>query len=89
LRLDVFLKRVGLIKQRTGARQLCDNGAVSVDGKRAKAGKDIGVGRAIALDLRDEFIEVEVLDIPERNYKRKGGEAFYRILAREPKDPLS
>jgi ribosomal 50S subunit-recycling heat shock protein len=89
LRLDVFLKRVGLIKQRTGARQLCDEGAVSVDGKRAKAGKDIGIGRAIALDLRNEFIEIEVMDLPERNYKRKGGEAFYRVMARELKDLLS
>lgn len=89
MRLDVFLKRVGLIKQRTGAKRLCDNGGVSVDGKRAKAGKAIDVGCAIALDLRDEFIEVEVLDIPERNYKRRGGEAFYRIITREPKDPLS
>jgi ribosomal 50S subunit-recycling heat shock protein len=89
LRLDAFLKRVGLIRQRTVAKQLCDAGAVSVDGKRAKAGKEIGVGRTIALDLDGEFIEVEVLDLPAKNYKRKAGEIFYRVIVQECKDPLS
>lgn len=89
MRLDAFLKRVGLIRQRTVAKQLCDAGVVSVDGKRARAGKEIDVGRAIALDLDDEFIEVEVLDLPARNYKRKAGEVFYRVLIQERKDPLS
>jgi ribosomal 50S subunit-recycling heat shock protein len=89
LRLDTFLKRVGLVKQRAVAKQLCESGAVSVDGKRAKAGKEIGVGRTIALDLDNEFIEVEVLDLPAKNYKRKAGEIFYRVTAQERKDPLA
>ena len=31
----------------------------------------------------------EVTALPDRNYKRKAGEAFYDILRRESKDPLS
>jgi ribosomal 50S subunit-recycling heat shock protein len=89
LRLDIFLKRVGLIKQRALAKQKCDGGAVSIDGKKAKAAKEIAVGRTIELDLRSELLEIEVLDLPNRNYKRKAGESFYKIIKHECKDPLS
>ena len=89
MRLDVFLKRVGLIKQRTLAKQICDRGAVKVDGRKAKAGKEIGVGRTIEVRLRDEQIELRVADMPTRSYKRKAGEAFYDILKYERSDPLS
>jgi ribosomal 50S subunit-recycling heat shock protein len=89
LRLDVFLKRVGLIKQRTLAKQICDRGSVRVDGKKAKAGKEIGVGRTIEVRLRDEQIELRVADMPTRSYKRNVGEAFYDILKHERSDPLS
>jgi ribosomal 50S subunit-recycling heat shock protein len=68
---------------------MCDGGAASVDGKKAKAGKDIEIGRTIALNLRNERIELEVTALPDRNYKRKAGEAFYDILRHESKDPLS
>ena len=89
MRLDIFLKRVGLVKQRTLAKQVCDGGVVSVDGKKAKAAKEIAVGRTIELDLRSESLEIEVLDLPNRNYKRKTGEAFYKIIKHRPKAPLS
>jgi ribosomal 50S subunit-recycling heat shock protein len=45
VRLDVFLKRVGLIKQRSLAKDICDRGLVSMDGRTAKAGKEVGPGR--------------------------------------------
>jgi ribosomal 50S subunit-recycling heat shock protein len=89
LRLDVFLKRTGLIKQRSLAKETCDRGSVGVDGRKAKAGKEIDCGRIITLDLRDEFLEIEVLSLPAKNYKRKAGERCYRIIDHEHRDPLS
>ena len=89
MRLDVFLKRTGLIKQRSLAKEICDRGSVRVDGRKAKAGKEIDRGRIIALDLRDEFLEFEVLSLPARNYKRKAGEECYRVIDRETRDPFS
>jgi ribosomal 50S subunit-recycling heat shock protein len=86
LRLDVFLKRVGLIKQRARAKLICDGGNVTVDGNRAKAGKELDAGRVIGLDLSREYIEISVLALPERNFKRQQGEAFYRVLRHEEKD---
>jgi ribosomal 50S subunit-recycling heat shock protein len=89
LRLDVFLKRTGLVKQRTQAKLICDRGRVAVDGNKAKAGKEIGAGRVIGLDLSREYIEIEVLELPDRNFKRQPGEAFYRVVRHEEKDRYS
>jgi len=89
LRLDVFLKRVGLVKQRTQAKLICDRGRVTVDGNKAKAGKEIGAGRVICLDLSQEYIEINVLELPDRNFKRQQGEAFYRVVRHEEKDRYS
>ena len=86
MRLDVFLKRVGLVKQRTQARRVCDLGRVTVDGNKAKAGKEIDAGRVLGLDLPREFIEINVLGLPDRNFKRQQGEAFYRVVRHEQKD---
>lgn len=86
MRLDVFLKRVGLIKQRSLAKEICDEGLVSMDGRAAKAGKEVGPGRVIEIDLETERIEIEVLDLPSRNYKREKGRVFYRKIEHEYKD---
>lgn len=87
MRLDVFLKRVGLVKQRTRAKDLCESGRVTVDGSRAKAGKEIAAGRLIGLDLPGEYIEFSVLGLPDRSFKRQQGEVFYRVVLHETKDP--
>jgi ribosomal 50S subunit-recycling heat shock protein len=89
LRLDVFLKRTGVIKQRSLAKEICDRGFVRVDGRKARAGRQIDCGRIITLDLRDEFLELEVLSLPARNFKRKAGEGCYRVIDRERRDPFS
>jgi len=86
LRLDVFLKRAGLVKQRTRAKLICDGGRVTVDGGKAKAGKEIGAGTVIGLDLSREYIEINVLSLPDRSFKRQQGEAFYRVIRHEQKD---
>jgi len=87
LRVDVFLKRVGLVKQRSLAKEMCDRGLVAVDGRKAKAGKEIGVESSVRVDLPREYLEIEIVGLPNRNCKRKQGEIFYRIRKHEHKDP--
>jgi len=89
VRLDVFLKRAGLIKQRGLAKDICDKGLVKMDGAVAKAGKDIAPGRLLQIDLAAERLEIEVLDLPERNYKKEKGHSFYRIIEHEYKNRYS
>jgi ribosomal 50S subunit-recycling heat shock protein len=76
----VFLKRVGLCKQRTLAKELCDRGRVRMDGGVAKAGKEVSQGRTLEIEFKRETLKIEVTDLPERNYKRQDGEAFYKVI---------
>ncbi|MGQ9603366.1 MAG: S4 domain-containing protein [bacterium] len=80
LRLDTYLKRVGLIKQRLLAKKLCEQGAIELNGRPAKAGKDVGKGDIIQIRGLWRNIEIRVVDLPERNYKYKDGQVFYRVL---------
>lgn len=82
MRLDVFLKRAGIFKQRVLARETCDRGGLTVDGRPARAAKEVEPGRVIRLETDREELEIEIVGLPERNYKRKDGEAFYRIRSR-------
>jgi len=88
VRLDLFLKRTGLVKQRTLARDICDHGCARVDGRTAKASKEIEAGSVIELETDRDIVEVEVLGLPERNYRRKDGEALYKVRARARKGLL-
>ena len=89
MRLDLFLKRTGLLKHRAVAKETCDRGEVRVDGSRAKASKDIVPGSRIEIGLPREFLEIRVKGLPDRNYKHSEGEAFYEVVSRSGKGLFS
>ncbi len=80
MRLDTYLKRVGLIKQRSLAKKLCEQGEIDLNGRSAKAGKDVVPGDVIQIRGLWQTIEIQVTDLPQRNYKYKDGQAFYKVL---------
>lgn len=80
MRLDIFLKRTGLAKQRALAKQACDAGRVRVDGRAARAAREMATGHRVTLETAGGFLEIEVTGLPDRNYKRREGQAFYRIV---------
>ena len=49
MRLDKFLKVSRLIKRRTVANEACDAGRVMVNGKPAKASRNVKVGDEIEI----------------------------------------
>lgn len=69
MRIDKFLKNSRLIKRRTIAKQACDTGRVSVNGKVVKAGYEVGVGDIIEISFGDRVIKAEVLEIKETSFK--------------------
>jgi len=85
LRLDLFLKRCGILKRRTWAQEACERGMVFVDGRKAKPSTSVRPGQRVLLDLVDRTIEVEVLDIPPKAPAREERERYYRILSESTK----
>ena len=85
MRLDVFLSDTRLIKRRTQAKQACENGIVLVDGKPAKASKEVKIGQKILIDFSSRTLEIEILDIPSKNVKKDEAKNFHRVIKEERK----
>lgn len=63
MRLDKFLKVSRLIKRRTVAKEVCDAGKVSINGRPAKAGTEVQVGDILAIQFGDKTLTVRIEDI--------------------------
>ena len=67
MRLDRFLFFIRLVKSRTLAQGLIEQGNVRVDGKRViKTAEEIRVGSVIALALRGQVRVLRVIALPAR-----------------------
>ena len=64
MRLDKFLQLSRIIKQRSRAKFMCDNGHVFVDGENKKASYEVKIGDEI--EVRDllKSRKYKVLEIP-------------------------
>ncbi len=79
--MDIFLKRARLIKRRFLAKELCEDGAVSVNGRPARAGKNVVVGDRLTVRLWSRLMELEVESVPERNVSAAESRELYRVLS--------
>jgi ribosome-associated heat shock protein Hsp15 len=67
MRIDRYLHCVRLVKSRTIAQTVIDQGYVRIDGKRVeKPSEEVRVGSIIALPLRDRVRILRVLVLPQR-----------------------
>jgi ribosome-associated heat shock protein Hsp15 len=67
VRLDRYLFFIRLVKSRTRAQDLIEEGKVRIDGRRvAKPSEEVRVGSVIALPLRDQVRVLRVLALPTR-----------------------
>lgn len=80
LRLDLFLKRSGLVKRRTLAATLCDNEYVNLNGRPAGPGKSVKVGDRLEIRFARKKILVEVTGIPGKPVRK--GES-YNIISEQ------
>ena len=79
MRLDKYLKVSRLIKRRTVAKEACDGGRVSLNGRQAKAGTEVNPGDVLEIRFGNRLGRYEVVDIQETVRKELAGE-MYRVL---------
>ena len=70
------MKSSRLVKRRTLAKELCDEGAVLVNGRPSRAGRELAPGDEVTLNLRNRVLSVAVLELP----------AEYKVLKDEKRD---
>lgn len=76
MRIDKFLKNSRLIKRRTVAKEACDSGRVSVNGKVVKAGHEIKLEDIIEIRFGENVLRAQVLDLRETSFKDQAKEMF-------------
>ena len=80
MRLDKFLKVSRLVKRRVLAKELCDGGRASVNGRPAKAGHELAVGDVSELHFGQRTVRAEVLELREHAPAAEAAK-MYRELA--------
>ena len=80
MRLDSYLKTCRLIRNRALAKELCKEGAVSLNGMKAKAGRAVKEGDRIIIDLWDKSMELEVVSLPAGNVSRSEARKLYCMV---------
>ena len=86
MRLDKYLKNARLIKRRTVAKEACDGGRVTVNGRVAKAGTDVSVGDRLAITFGNRRLTVEVTDVKE-SVRKEDAPGMYAVLSDERLSP--
>ena len=65
MRLDKYLKNSRLIKRRTIAKEICDNGRIFVNGNVAKASTTVKIGDVLLLQIGTKQIKAKITNILE------------------------
>lgn len=77
------MQKVGVVKRRALAKTLCDNGAVTLNGKRAKAAATVSAGDQLAVRKRARTATYKVLQVPAGSVKKEERGEYVTLLAEE------
>jgi ribosomal 50S subunit-recycling heat shock protein len=85
MRLDLFLKASRLCLRRGVAQELCEAGAVVVNGVTAKSSRTVHAGDEISLRRRNRLLVIRVLALPAtRQISRHDAPDLYEIVSDTP-----
>lgn len=79
MRLDKYLKVSRLVKRRTLAKELCDQGRVEINGKVAKAGSEVKRGDQLVIRFGQKLLRVRVENVQE-NVRKEEADKLYTLL---------
>ena len=79
MRLDDYLSTVGIIKRRTVAKEMADNGLVEVNGRKVKPSYEIKLNDIIVIKGSHPY-KAEVMEIPHGSVAKEKRSAFFKPL---------
>jgi ribosomal 50S subunit-recycling heat shock protein len=80
MRLDMFLKLSRLEPRRTLAQEMCEAGAIRVNGLQAKSAHRVRDGDLISIRRRNRIATIRVVKIPTKPPSRRDAESLYETL---------
>ncbi|MDM5296662.1 RNA-binding S4 domain-containing protein [Bacillus pumilus] len=85
MRLDKFLKVSRLIKRRTLAKEVADQGRISINGTQAKASSDVKEGDELLIRFGQKLVTVQVNELKDTTKKEEAA-GMYTVLKEEKTD---
>jgi len=82
MRLDKFLKLARIIKRRTLAKEVADQGRITINGNKSKAASTLSVGDVLVIQFAQKNITIEVTSLNEKA-KKNDAEDLYKVLKEE------
>jgi len=82
MRIDKFLKVSRLIRRRTLAKQVADQGRITVNGLVAKASTVVKVGDEVAIRFGQKLVTVKI-EMIKNTTKKEESTSMYTILTEE------
>lgn len=81
MRVDLALKYLCLVKSRSSVKQLCDDGAVVVNGHPAKPSASLRTGDRISIGFSRRTLTIELLVVPEKQLSKAVARTYYRTIS--------
>ncbi|AGK51840.1 MAG: RNA-binding protein [Bacillus sp. (in: firmicutes)] len=82
MRLDKFLKVSRLIKRRTVAKEISDQGRIEINGKQAKSSTTVKVGDVLTVKFGQRIVTVKVERLQESSRKEEAAE-MYSVISED------
>lgn len=82
MRLDKYLKVSRLIKRRTVAKEVADQGRITINGVVAKSSSTVKVNDVLKITFGNRLLTVKVTDIQDTT-KKADATTLYEIIAEE------
>ena len=79
IRIDKYLKNSRIIKRRTIAKEACEQGRVTINGKVAKPGDEINVSDIVEIRFGSGTMKLEVTMVKE-NVSKGEADEMYKTL---------
>ncbi|MGG1514630.1 RNA-binding S4 domain-containing protein [Paenibacillus oryzisoli] len=83
MRIDKFLKVSRLIKRRTVAKDVSDQGRVWINGRDAKASTQVKVGDELSIQFGQKKVTVRV-ELLSESTRKEDAAKMYTLLKEEP-----
>jgi ribosomal 50S subunit-recycling heat shock protein len=82
MRLDQYLRASRLVLRRTVAQELCEAGAVSVNGAAARSSRTVREGDELTIRRRERVTTVRILSLPQaRQVSRADAPDLYELIS--------
>lgn len=82
LRIDKYLKLTRIIKRRTVAKEIVDEGLIKINGKQAKPSSEVRIDDLLELRLGTHVLMIKVINLAETPRKNESS-TLYEVIKDE------